>query len=79
MKRYSTKEAAEKLGISKNTLLHWLKNRRVPEPRLRDRNNWRLWTEQDLERVIAYRDRTQPSPERSPNPQRSRVREVAHS
>lgn len=47
---YSTAEAAKRLGISKATLLRWIKLRKVGDAR-RDRNNWRVFTEGDLQRI----------------------------
>lgn len=47
---YSTEEAAEKLGISKSTILRWLKQGRIDEVR-RDRNGWRVFTSADLKAI----------------------------
>jgi excisionase family DNA binding protein len=47
---YSTEEAAEKLGISKSTILRWLKQGRIEEVR-RDRNGWRVFTAADIETI----------------------------
>lgn len=44
---YSTEKAAEKLGISKSTLLRWLRQGRIEEVR-RDRNGWRVFTAADI-------------------------------
>ncbi len=75
IERFTTNEAAQRVGVSKSTLLEWLRKRKVPGPRLRDRNGWRIWTEADISRVIAYRDQTQPAPERPPVERRQRVPE----
>jgi DNA-binding transcriptional MerR regulator len=45
-----TAVAAKRLGVSKPTLLRWFAQRRTADVR-RDRNNWRVFTEQDLERI----------------------------
>jgi excisionase family DNA binding protein len=45
-----TAEAAKRLGVSKPTLLRWFAQRRTADVR-RDRNNWRVFTQQDLERI----------------------------
>lgn len=45
-----TAEAAKRLGVSKPTLLRWFAQKRIADVR-RDRNNWRVFTEQDLERI----------------------------
>lgn len=47
---YSTEEAAQKLGISKSTILRWLRQGRIDEVR-RDRNGWRIFTSTDLEAI----------------------------
>ena len=55
-------EVAKAAGISKNTLLRWLKAGKVPEV-ARDRNGWRIFTEDDVARVKAYAERTTPAEE----------------
>ena len=45
---YSTQEAADIAGISKKTLLNWLKDQKIPEPRRNERNNYRVWTAEDI-------------------------------
>jgi excisionase family DNA binding protein len=45
-----TAEAARKLGVSKPTLLRWFAQKRIGEVR-RDHNNWRVFTDQDLQRI----------------------------
>lgn len=47
---WGTAEAARKLGVSKPTLLRWFAQKRIAEVR-RDRNNWRVFTDQDLQRI----------------------------
>jgi excisionase family DNA binding protein len=51
-KSYSTEAAASQLGISKSTLLRWIRDERVKDVR-RDRNNWRVFSEQDIRRIKA--------------------------
>ncbi len=46
-------EVAALAGISKNTLLRWLKAGKVPEV-ARDRNGWRIFSEEDVARVRAH-------------------------
>lgn len=45
-------EAAEKLGVSRNTLLRWFREGRVTEVP-RDRRGWRVFGLEDLERIRA--------------------------
>jgi DNA-binding transcriptional MerR regulator len=47
---YGTAEAAKRLGVSKATLLRWFSQERTADVR-RDRNNWRVFTDQDLQRI----------------------------
>lgn len=47
---YSTEEAAAKLGISKSTILRWLK-KGYDEKVRRDRNGWRVFTAADVKAI----------------------------
>jgi len=49
-KTFNTNAAAKKLGVHRSTLLRWFAEKRIGEVR-RDRNNWRVFTAQDLERI----------------------------
>lgn len=48
---YSTEEAAKAAGISKSTLLRWIKRGVVPDATRRDRNNWRVFTQRDVSSI----------------------------
>jgi len=63
-KIYRTKEVADRAGVTKDTILRWLKDRRIQEPK-RDRNGWRAFTEEDLRAVIEYATRETPSPDKA--------------
>ncbi len=52
-------EAARAAGISKNTLLRWLKQGKVPEV-ARDRNGWRIFSPGDVETITAFARKTTP-------------------
>lgn len=45
---YTAQEAAVKAGISKPTLLRWIKTKRVRDSAKRDRNGWRLFSEAEI-------------------------------
>ncbi len=45
---YKTQEVADILGISKKTLLNWLKTQKVPEPSRNEKNSYREWTAEDI-------------------------------
>lgn len=47
---FGTAEAARRLGISRQTLHRWFAQGRVDDVR-RDRNNWRVFTLQDIRRI----------------------------
>lgn len=46
-------EAAKEIGVSAITLKRWLLNGRVPDV-ARDKNNWRVFTYEDVERIRHY-------------------------
>lgn len=47
---YSTEEAAKEIGVSKSTLLRWFRERRIDDVK-RDRNQWRIFTAADIDRI----------------------------
>jgi DNA-binding transcriptional MerR regulator len=51
---FSTVEAANRIGVSKNTLLRWLDEGLVDDVQ-RDWRGWRVWHSRDIERVKAFR------------------------
>lgn len=60
--RMSTATVASRAGVHRDTLLRWLREGIVPEPS-RDRRGWRVFTEQDAQRIVAHA--TAASPPRS--------------
>ena len=50
---YSTAEACRIVGTSKNTFLRWVRNGSFVDVEHRDRRGWRLFTEDDLDRLKA--------------------------
>jgi DNA-binding transcriptional MerR regulator len=46
-----SQEVADVLGITKRTLMNWLRLRRIPEPERNQVNRYRRWTPQDVERI----------------------------
>jgi DNA-binding transcriptional MerR regulator len=49
---YKTSEACKKTGISRATLFRWLKIG-ILEKYYKDRRGWRLYTEEDLNKIRA--------------------------
>ncbi len=54
-----TAEAAKKAGISKATLLRWLKDGKIPEV-ARDIRGWRVFTEEEVEKIREYANKIVP-------------------
>jgi len=48
---YLMKTALEKAGISESTFYRWIRSGRVPDVKLRNRANWRIFTDQDIVRI----------------------------
>ncbi len=55
-KRMYTAEAAEKIGISRATLLRWFAQGKIAEV-ARDVRGWRVYTEEDIDRISNYANR----------------------
>lgn len=50
---YRTSEACRRAGISKSTFLRWLKEGILEDVSHADRRGWRLFTEEDINRIKA--------------------------
>ena len=50
-KYYRTAEVCRMVGVSRTTFFRWLKEGIIEEARLRDRRGWRLFTEEEVERL----------------------------
>ena len=48
---YRTREACEMVGVSRSTLLRWLKSGLLEDAAHRDRRGWRLFSRADIERI----------------------------
>jgi DNA modification methylase len=53
MKTYSSAEVAIRAGVHKDTLLRWLRQGLIPEPK-RDRHGWRVFTEEESIRIEKF-------------------------
>lgn len=49
----TTGEVAELVGVSKKTILNWLKRGHIPEPS-RNHANYREWTEHDVGHLLRF-------------------------
>jgi excisionase family DNA binding protein len=50
---YRTAEVCRIVGMSKNTFLRWVRDGSFADVQYRDRRGWRLFTEDDLNRLKA--------------------------
>ena len=50
---YLMKTALEKAGISESTFYRWIRSGRAADVKLRNRANWRIFTDQDIVRLRA--------------------------
>src|ERR1041384_532305 len=55
----STAEVAAEAGIHRDTLLRWLRQKLIPEPR-RDRHGWRVFSSKQADDVVAFAKSAQP-------------------
>lgn len=62
--RYTTIRAAEKVGVSKETILRWLRAGKITEPD-RDRNGWRIFSEAEVTEILRYKNRVTRSPKKA--------------
>ncbi|MDG2535253.1 helix-turn-helix domain-containing protein [Sphingomonas sp. HITSZ_GF] len=54
-------DAAAEAGISKPTLLRWIKQGKIAEAAKRDRNGWRLFDRGEVDQIKALACATAPS------------------
>ncbi len=48
---YTTAEACKLAGTNRDTLLRWIREKKFDDVEYRDRNGWRLFTEEDFIRL----------------------------
>ena len=48
---YRTQEACKLVGTNRFTFLRWVRQNKFTDVAFRDRNGWRLFTEDDLKRL----------------------------
>jgi excisionase family DNA binding protein len=48
---YKSSQIASILGISKKTLGRMIADGRLPQPARNNRNNWRIWTQQEVQEL----------------------------
>ena len=51
---YTTKQAADIVGVHKNTVLNWIRSGKIPDAQ-RDWKGYRVWTESDIQHLREYK------------------------
>lgn len=56
---YTTQWVADSIGVNKRTLLQWLYDGKIREPRRVkfDHSNYRVWSQRDVEAARKYKER----------------------
>lgn len=52
-KYYQTRDVSRIAGVHRDTLLRWLREGKISEPK-RNRNNWRIFSEADLNKIVEF-------------------------
>ena len=73
---YRTAEACQQVGISKATFFRWLKEGLFTDVQCVDRRGWRLFTENDLDRLKAEACQVNPNAPRIGEEQADIVKKV---
>ena len=55
---YRTADVCKKAGISRTTFFRWLKEGVLEDIALRDRRGWRLFSEDDVKRIMEEATKT---------------------
>lgn len=56
MAEYTTDQVAKIAKVTKQTVYNWLKRKKISDPR-RDRNNFRVWSDNDLRNLLVYKNK----------------------
>jgi DNA-binding transcriptional MerR regulator len=48
---YNTREACKLAGTNRHTFLRWVRQKKFTDVEHRDRNGWRLFTDDDVQRL----------------------------
>ncbi len=55
-KFYRTQEALQLIGLPRSTFFKWLKEDKVEDVKYKDRNGWRLFTEDDIKKLKRFKE-----------------------
>ncbi|MGC1452567.1 MAG: helix-turn-helix domain-containing protein [Candidatus Sulfotelmatobacter sp.] len=60
LKLYTTREVAERAGVSRQTLQAWIAVRKIKAPAIIEAAGVRLWTDADVSQVLKVKPRRYP-------------------
>ena len=55
-KYYRTQEALALVGLPRSTFFKWLKEEKVEDVKYKDRNGWRLFTDDDIKKLKRFKE-----------------------
>ena len=55
LSRFTVADVAKKAGVHRDTVRRWESDKKIPKAH-RDRNNARYWTEDEVVKILAFRD-----------------------
>ncbi len=55
-KYYRTQEALALIGLPRSTFFKWLKEEKVEDVKYKDRNGWRLFTDDDIKKLKRFKE-----------------------
>ena len=55
-KYYRTQEALELVGLPRSTYFKWLKEEKIEDVKYKDRNGWRLFTDDEIKNLKKFKD-----------------------
>lgn len=55
-KYYRTQEALELVGLPRSTYFKWLKEEKIEDVKNKDRNGWRLFTDDEIKSLKKFKD-----------------------
>ena len=53
---FTTKQAADMIGVHKNTILNWIRDGKIPDAR-RDWKGYRIWSARDIENLLKMKNK----------------------
>jgi hypothetical protein len=62
---FRTHDVCQMAGISKSTLLRWLRSGVVKSNSIRDRRGWRLYSKEDVDRIALVANQVSPEADRN--------------